>query len=68
MSLFNSITIENGIRANVRLLLPPVMEEGQKYPMIVKMYGGPGSSAVKDTYEQGKTLFLYIVHKHETVK
>lgn len=58
MALFNTITMENGIRANVRLLLPPTMESGQKYPMIVKIYAGPGSSTVKDAYEMGQYLFI----------
>ncbi|XP_072936332.1 venom dipeptidyl peptidase 4 isoform X2 [Epargyreus clarus] len=51
MALFNVITLEEDNRANIQLLLPPDMETGKKYPMIVKVYGGPSTSRVKDCYD-----------------
>ena len=34
----------------MKLLLPPHMEEGAQYPVIVYVYGGPGFQQVTDTW------------------
>ncbi|XP_058801835.1 venom dipeptidyl peptidase 4-like [Phymastichus coffea] len=39
-----------GGSAKVRLLLPSSFEPGNKYPMVVKVYGGPESQAVSDAF------------------
>ncbi|KAI8427637.1 hypothetical protein MSG28_002118 [Choristoneura fumiferana] len=38
MALFNTISLGDDVMANVKLLLPPVIEKGQKYPMVVQYY------------------------------
>ncbi|XP_014362770.2 venom dipeptidyl peptidase 4 [Papilio machaon] len=50
MALFNSITLDEDIVAHVKLLLPPEMQEGKKYPMILRVYAGPGTTRVRDNF------------------
>lgn len=47
-----NVPIEGGYNANVRLLLPPGLrdEEMIKYPMVVNVYGGPGTQMVTDRF------------------
>jgi dipeptidyl aminopeptidase/acylaminoacyl peptidase len=42
------IEVEEGFMAPVKLLLPPHMEDGAQYPLLVYVYGGPGSQMVDD--------------------
>ncbi|XP_045458917.1 venom dipeptidyl peptidase 4-like [Melitaea cinxia] len=51
MVLFNVITLGEKLRAHIKLLLPPEMEKDKKYPMIVRLYAGPGTSRVRDSYD-----------------
>lgn len=51
--LFNKISLEEDTMAHIKLLLPPEMKPGKKYPMIVRLYAGPGTTRVKDTYDLG---------------
>ncbi|XP_045785433.1 venom dipeptidyl peptidase 4 [Maniola jurtina] len=51
MVLFNKMTLEEETMAHIKLLLPSEMEPGKKYPMIVRLYAGPGTSRVKDVYD-----------------
>lgn len=51
--LFNKISLEDDTMAHIKLLLPPEMKPGKKYPMIVRLYAGPGTTRVKDTYDLG---------------
>ncbi|XP_046961620.1 venom dipeptidyl peptidase 4-like [Vanessa cardui] len=51
MALFNMIPLEQDLKSNVKLLLPPDMETGKKYPMVVRLYAGPGTSRVLDSYD-----------------
>ena len=37
------IEVEGGFQAPVKMLLPPNMDEESKYPLLVYVYGGPGS-------------------------
>ncbi|CAG5056647.1 unnamed protein product [Parnassius apollo] len=50
MSLFNSISLGEDVVAHINLMLPPEMEEGRKYPMVLRVYAGPGSTRVKDVF------------------
>ncbi|XP_013133891.1 PREDICTED: venom dipeptidyl peptidase 4-like [Papilio polytes] len=50
MALFNSIALDEDIVAHVKLLLPPEMQEGKKYPMVLRVYSGPGTTRVKDNF------------------
>jgi dipeptidyl-peptidase-4 len=36
--------------ANVQLLLPPEFNETKKYPVLIEVYGGPGSQLVTDKF------------------
>lgn len=51
MVLFNVMNLEEDLKAHIKLLLPPEMEPGKKYPMIVRLYAGPGTTRVKDSYD-----------------
>ncbi|XP_041976772.1 venom dipeptidyl peptidase 4-like [Aricia agestis] len=51
MVLFNKLKLAGGVPAHIKLLLPPEMEAGRKYPMIVRVYAGPGTTRVKDSYD-----------------
>ncbi|XP_050675466.1 venom dipeptidyl peptidase 4-like isoform X1 [Leptidea sinapis] len=51
MVLYNKMPILDGVQAHIKLQLPPVMEDGRKYPMIVRVYSGPGTTRVKDNYD-----------------
>ena len=37
------VELEGGFQAPVKMLLPPDMDEESKYPLLVYVYGGPGS-------------------------
>ena len=37
------IELEGGFQAPVKILLPPDMDEEMKHPLLVYVYGGPGS-------------------------
>lgn len=66
MPLYNTITLSEDVTAHVRLLLPPDMvsrDSAEKYPMIVKVYGGPGTTRVKDNFELGKDK-KYVVKRY----
>lgn len=47
------IEVADGFLAPVKLLLPPHMQEGVQYPLIVYVYGGPGSQMVDDRWSVG---------------
>lgn len=53
MTLFNVLTIAEDVMANVKLQLPPGIKAGEKYPMIVRVYAGPGTTRVKDNFDLG---------------
>ena len=44
------VELEGGFQAPVKMLLPPDIDEESKYPLLVYVYGGPGSqvSVVRD--------------------
>ncbi|XP_026326688.1 venom dipeptidyl peptidase 4-like isoform X2 [Hyposmocoma kahamanoa] len=51
MTLFNIIPLGDNVYAHVKLLLPPEMVQGQKYPLVVRVYAGPGTVRVKDNFD-----------------
>lgn len=53
MMLFNVVSIGNTMLGHVKLTLPPNMQSGVKYPMVVRVYSGPGTSRVKDSFDLG---------------
>jgi hypothetical protein len=40
------IEIDEGFQVPVKMLFPPDMREGVKYPLLVKVYSGPGSQMI----------------------
>lgn len=65
MTLFNVIPLGDDVYAHVKLLLPPDVVQGQKYPLVVRVYAGPGTVRVKDNFDLGK--FLYIRNLFYTI-
>ncbi|CAH0603285.1 unnamed protein product [Chrysodeixis includens] len=51
MILFNVVAMGDAPLGHVKLLLPPNMKSGVKYPMVVRVYAGPGTSRVKDNFD-----------------
>lgn len=56
--LFTIVPLSNDVVAHVRLLLPSDMKPNTKYPMIVKVYAGPGTTRVKDAFELDYSTYL----------
>lgn len=52
--------------ANVKLYLPPNFDESYKYPMVVYVYGGPGSQSVEDKWSQYE-FQTYLSGNHDMV-
>ncbi|KAK5646379.1 hypothetical protein RI129_004843 [Pyrocoelia pectoralis] len=54
------VPLSSGYTANVRLLLPPTLDEesDEKYPMIVKVYGGPNSNEISKSYSAGEENYF----------
>jgi len=52
------VDLEGGFQAPVKILLPPDMDETVKYPLLVYVYGGPGSQMVSDTWSVGWGEYL----------
>ncbi|MFM1885373.1 MAG: hypothetical protein RL026_530 [Pseudomonadota bacterium] len=56
---FGSLPAADGQTLHYRLIKPPGMQPGQRYPAIVYVYGGPHSQNVADRWGGGSTdLFL----------
>ncbi|XP_055685208.1 venom dipeptidyl peptidase 4 [Lutzomyia longipalpis] len=60
------VPVEGRFEASVRLRLPPNIDyptgNGQKYPMIVYVYGGPNSARVTDSFGVGFGDFMVSGH------
>jgi len=52
------IELDGGFQAPVKMLLPPHMDEESKYPLLVYVYGGPGSQMVTDSWSVGWGEYL----------
>ncbi|CAG5083318.1 Similar to DPP10: Inactive dipeptidyl peptidase 10 (Homo sapiens) [Cotesia congregata] len=54
------VQISGGYNAQVRLYLPPGLREEEitRYPMVVQVYGGPGSQLVTDMFKIDWNTFL----------
>ena len=53
-----SVEVDGGFTAPVKIQLPPHMEDGVKYPVLVYVYGGPGSQQVSDSWTLGWGEYL----------
>lgn len=54
------VEISGGYQAQVRLFLPPGLKEGEitKYPLLLQVYGGPGSQLVTERFKIDWTTYL----------
>ncbi|XP_066142591.1 inactive dipeptidyl peptidase 10 [Euwallacea fornicatus] len=54
------VQISGGYRAHVRLFLPPGLREDEitRYPLVVQVYGGPGSQLVTESWRIDWNTFL----------
>merc|ERR1711892_587963 len=57
------VELEGGFQAPVKMLLPPDMDEESKYPLLVYVYGGPGSQMVSDSWSVGWAEYLVTSRK-----
>ncbi len=48
---FFSFTTSEGVELNGKMIQPAAMEEGKKYPVMMFVYGGPGSQTVKNQWD-----------------
>lgn len=53
-----SIKSKDGVDLYCRLITPPNMENGKKYPVMVYVYGGPHAQMVTDSWLGGSNLFF----------
>ncbi|KAG8195528.1 hypothetical protein JTE90_019516 [Oedothorax gibbosus] len=58
------VPIDGGYNANVRLFLPPVLREYEitKYPVLVDVYGGPGTQMVTEKFNVNWGSYLASRH------
>ena len=54
---FLKITTAPGVELNGYLIRPPNFDPGKRYPLIMYVYGGPGSQTVTDSW--GGSLYLW---------
>ena len=55
---FSSLTTEDGVELNYWMIKPAKMDSGRKYPLLMYVYGGPGSQTVTQGY-MGSNYFWY---------
>lgn len=53
-----SVEVEGGFTAPVSIMLPPGLDEGLLYPVLVYVYGGPGSQQVSQSFSVGWGEYL----------
>lgn len=63
---YHQITLKHGFDAFVKLQLPPDLDASgkTKYPMLIDVYGGPGSYAGPDRWEIGFSSYLVTNRKY----
>jgi dipeptidyl-peptidase 4 len=47
---FFTLTTSDGVELNAWMMKPEVMEDGKKYPVLMYVYGGPGSQTVQNRW------------------
>ena len=50
---FFTFQTQDGVELNGYMVLPPTFNEGQKYPVVMYQYSGPGSQQVLDSWNAG---------------
>jgi dipeptidyl-peptidase-4 len=53
------VETSDGVSLPVKWYLPPDFEETNKYPVIIYVYGGPGSASVYNSYPMFRSPFYY---------
>lgn len=61
MTLYNVLSLGDDILSSAKLLLPPGVETGKKYPMIVRVYAGPATTRVKDNFDLGEFVKICVL-------
>lgn len=56
---FFSFTTENGISLNAWMIKPYNFDSTKKYPVLMYVYGGPGSQTVNNAWERAGDYFWY---------
>jgi dipeptidyl-peptidase-4 len=59
-----SIKANDGTELYCRLITPPNMAQGKKYPVIVYVYGGPHAQMVTNTWLGGSNLWMQYLAQH----
>jgi dipeptidyl-peptidase 4 len=54
---FTQLDVGNGLKLNAWIMKPPVMEPGKRYPVLMFVYGGPGSQTVLDGWGGNQYLW-----------
>jgi dipeptidyl-peptidase-4 len=54
---FTQLDVGNGLKLNAWIMKPPVMEPGKRYPVLMFVYGGPGSQTVNDSWGGNQYLW-----------
>ncbi len=54
---FIKVPAADGTRLNAYIIRPPDFDPGRKYPVLMYVYGGPGSQTVQDSWGGGRYLW-----------
>ncbi len=54
---FLTVTADDGTALNAELIVPPHMEPGRRYPVVVYVYGGPHAQVVRNAWGRSTLLF-----------
>ncbi|WP_417349503.1 DPP IV N-terminal domain-containing protein [Ferrimonas sp.] len=59
---YGTLKADNGMTLHYRLFKPQV-EPGKRYPVVVRVYGGPGAQTVKDAWSRHDYFTQYLVQQ-----
>jgi dipeptidyl-peptidase-4 len=54
---FTTISLENGLELNAWMIKPPDFDPSKQYPLLMYVYGGPGSQTVTDSWGGDRYLW-----------
>lgn len=60
---FNSLTTQSGEVLHYRLQTPQLMKPGKKYPVIVRVYGGPHAQRVRNQWRKQELWNQYMIQQ-----
>ncbi len=65
---FSTLETEDGVRLNYWMIKPSNMEVGKQYPMLMYVYGGPGSQTVKNEFGWSNYMwYQMLANKHNII-